>query len=105
MAESISPVELTLRFESLLREYSSVTRQGLELSEPDLSRDRIEHLIEEHRGCYDKWVDGQRKNADNFNLLNALGVSRKEACHSKALAWLLDWRCLSGLWLGGLSFN
>ena len=37
-----------------------------------------------------KWVESQRKSADEFNFFQVMGIETKEVAHSTLLAWLLD---------------
>ena len=49
-------------------------------------------LLDGYREPHAAWAKRQRSSADDFNLLEAMGVDCREACHSRMLAWLLDWR-------------
>ncbi len=49
-------------------------------------------LFDGYQVPYEAWAKRQRLSADNFNLLETMGVNCREVCHSKILAWLLDWR-------------
>lgn len=53
-------------------------------------------LIEGYLAVRKEWAESQRNTADEFNLLEVVGVKSKELSHSKLLAWLLDHRIEKG---------
>lgn len=50
----------------------------------------FEKLLKGFDRVHAAWLKDQKSSADGFNILQTLGVTRKELCHSDVLAWLLD---------------
>jgi hypothetical protein len=40
----------------------------------------------------DAWEMQPKSTAENFNVLGILGLQSRELCHSRIIAWLLDWK-------------
>lgn len=74
-------------FRVSLDRYSKVEAEKARESLPTLVS-----LLDGYREPHAAWAERQRSSADDFNLLKAMGVDCKEVCHSRILAWLLDWR-------------
>ena len=72
-------------WDALLREFEAVS------TVPD-SKSDIEDLLKGFDHIHTTWQKEQKACADGFNILQTLGVTRKELCHSDVLAWLLDRR-------------
>jgi hypothetical protein len=79
--------ELTRRLQSFIARYVELRSK----EKARLRKGLDEFLIERNR-----WAEAQRKTADEFNLLEIMGVESEEVCHSKILAWLLDHRIERG---------
>jgi hypothetical protein len=72
-----------------------VSRNHDSIIEADKARESLPtlaSLLDGYREPHATWAERQRSSADDFNLLEAMGVDCKEICHSRMLAWLLDWR-------------
>ena len=54
------------------------------------SKSEFEELLKDFDRIHAAWREEQKSCADGFNILQTLGVTRKELCHSDVLAWLLD---------------
>ncbi len=83
MTSNMESIELQRAFQSLLTHHA-------ELRAKETARlQRLLHAFQVERR---KWVEAQRKTADDFNLFKVMGVESDEVRHSKILAWLLDHR-------------
>ena len=72
-------------WDALLHEFEVV------LTIPD-SQSEFEELLKGFDHIHATWQEEQKSCADGFNILETLGITRKELCHSDVLAWLLDHR-------------
>jgi hypothetical protein len=54
------------------------------------SESEFEELLKDFDHIHAAWREEQKSCADGFNILQTLGITRKELCHSDVLAWLLD---------------
>jgi hypothetical protein len=79
--------ELLEGYRASLDRFAKVKAEEAQESLPIL-RNLLDNFQEPHRA----WAERQRSSADDFNLLETMGVHCKEVCHSRILAWLLDWR-------------
>src|SRR5262245_18376962 len=87
MKSDIENKDLTRRFETLLANHADL------LSKEECRLQKVlDQLVPTFLLEREKWAEAQRTTADDFNLLEVLGISRDEICHSHILAWLLDHR-------------
>ena len=61
-----------------------------EADEAKHNRPAFELLLAGHREALKRWKTAQKDKADDFNLMDVMGLTDKENAHSDVLAWLLD---------------
>jgi hypothetical protein len=91
MATAINDRELARRFEALLAAHA-----GLRSKEEQRLQRVLDQLLPTYMQERKKWAEAQRFTADDFNLLEVLGIDCDEIRHSNILAWLLDPRIEHG---------
>jgi len=76
------------KFEQLLSEFA---RQSILADrEEDRKQKSFAAYLEDYGVADKQWRDEQKATADDFNLLEVLGLTGDELSHSMLLAWLLD---------------
>jgi hypothetical protein len=79
-------------FETLLTEYDAAERQDhvRQLAEQQQEESDFRRLLEEYEKEFRLWRKKQVTAAEDFNLVELLGIVHDENRHSNVLAWLLD---------------
>jgi hypothetical protein len=94
-----SPQQIEKSLASLVAGFQDARKklnQTEDLDLQDAAVSRIEAVFDGYLEARMSWAETQRKSADDFNLLEVLGIQYDELCHSKILAWLLDRRIEQG---------
>ncbi|MCE9546666.1 MAG: PD-(D/E)XK nuclease family protein [Planctomycetia bacterium] len=81
------PSELIRRFNLLLKGHTSIYE-----AESARLTNVVKGILPRFLKVRNEWAEAQRKTAEDFNLLEIMGLDCNEVCHSRLLAWLLDRR-------------
>lgn len=64
--------------------------EKVEADEAKHDRPIFESFLAGHREALTRWKTAQKDKADDFNLMDVMGLTDKENVHSDIVAWLLD---------------
>ena len=80
------------RFRQLLADFriSSARADNAEVARTKNLPENFTHLLKEFSTAIERWRQSQEQTADDFNLLDVMGITGCETMHSGVLAWLLS---------------
>ena len=80
------------RFRQLLADFhiASARADNAEIARTRNLPEGFKHLLKDFRAAIERWRQSQEQTADDFNLLDVMGITGRETMHSGVLAWLLS---------------